>query len=137
MKTEFKSKKQNFTSSFGKKAVKDVIEYTSEKPEIESDSNDEINYLDKEFGKAKQKEIDSFNEQTSTAFYLNVYFKNQAQKEQFLKLAGLLDIVDEHHRFISGQEMCKKLNIPIDKVEIKSKGMFKVSKRFSCDEWFK
>lgn len=133
MKTNF-NKKENFSSkkSFGKKKKDEIeINYTSENPEIEQDSKDEILAIHKEFGKNKQKEIKSFEEQTATDFYFCVYFKTGEQKRKFLELAKLLDLVDKSERLISGEQMADKLNIPLEKVQIKSKGFFKQGKRFS------
>lgn len=137
MKTDFVSKKTVFKSDFGKKTTKNVVEYTSPAPEIESDCNDEINYLDKEFGKSKQKEIDSFVEQTDMGYYINIYFKNRAQKEQFLERAKLLDIVDEFHRFLQGEQFAKAMGVEIDHIELKAKGEFKQGKRFKNADYFK
>ena len=135
---EFKSKKINIKSNFGKKKpIASIVEYTSDVPNLESDCNDEINYLDKEFGKSKQKEINSFVEQTDMGYYLNIYFKNRAQKEQFLEKAKLLDIVDEFHRFLQGEQFAKALGIEIDHIELKSKGYFKAGTRFKNADYFR
>lgn len=136
MANEFKAKKTTFKSNFGVKKVAQLVEYTSETPNLESDCNDEMNFLDKEFGKAKQKEINSFNEQTESSFYISVYFKTNAQKEQFIQAAKIESMIDDTKRFIKGENLADHLGINIDKVEIKTKGFFKAGTKFSNEEWF-
>ena len=128
----------NKSKSFGKSktSVRDEINYSSENPELESDCNDEINFFHKKFGENKQKEIDSFEEQTSTAYHICIYFKTEAQKLQFYKLANLLDLVDTSGRFINGEDFAERLNIPIDKVKVKAKTEFKQGKRFNNEKEF-
>lgn len=133
MKSNFKAKPGGFGA---KKKPEELIKYKSETPNIESDSEDEINYIGKEFGKAKQKEVDHFHSQTDLNYYTCIFFKNEEQKKQFYEVAKILDLVDESGRFVKGEDFCDRLNIKIDKVSIKKMGKFAGSKRFSHDEFF-
>jgi hypothetical protein len=139
MKNEFKVKNINIKSNFGKKKVKsirDEIKYTSEKPLLEQDCNDEMNFFDKKFAENKNKEIKSFKDQTSTAYHTCIYFKTEEQKLQFYKLANLLDLVDTSGRFIKGEDFADRLGIKIDKIEIKAKIQFSAGKRFNNENEF-
>lgn len=130
-------KKIEIKSSFGKKKpVPEKVEYRSETPDITSDCEDEMNYIHKQFGEAKKKEIESANEQTSTAYHTVIFFKTKAQKEQFYQNAKISELVDPSGRFINGEELAKALNIQLDKVNFKAKTEFKQGKRFNNDKEF-
>jgi len=118
------------------KPIKEIIPYKSEKPNIEQDSLDEMEYIHKEFGKQKQKEVDSFHAQVDANYYFCVYFKTKEQKEEFIKNANLTEIFDKGLKYVSGQQFADILKISLTKIKLISKGMFKVSKRFSHSEWF-
>ena len=135
MKSTFKQKDGNkFKPKIKvKKEVNEVdedINYRSEIPDVESDSEDEINYLAKEFGKVKQKEIDYYKKVVNGNYYFTVYFADTEQMNDFIEKAKIKDLFDETNLYLAGKDLADKLNIPIIQKQIKRQGYFKQGKKF-------
>lgn len=125
----FKSHKQPKKIVTDKK-VDEEIAYKSETPDIESDSEDEMNYLAKEFGKQKNKEYLHFKEVTDGRYYFSVYFADNEQMNDFIEKTKIKELFDSTGMFIAGKEFAEKIGIELIKKVLKRQGMFKQGKKF-------
>lgn len=112
------------------KLVDAEINYRSKEPDIERDSEDEMNYLAKEFGKAKNAEYLHFKQVTDGRYYFSVYFADNEQMQDFINKTKIEDLFDETGMFIAGKDFAEKLGIEIIKKVLKRQGMFKQGKKF-------
>lgn len=111
------------TIQFNKPKTKKV-QYSSPKPEIESDCIDEINAISS-YSKKRSNEKDLFKENTDANYFTVITFNNSAQLDEFIEKLGIK--VDDK-QYISGNLLAKKLGIEIVTPSRKSPGNFKISK---------
>jgi hypothetical protein len=107
----------------GKLAPKPVhkINYPGE-PNIEVDSEVELNELQVAFREKAKAEKDMQVKNTDSEFWSCVVFKTKEQRDSFLKL---LNINEEDAQYINGQKLIKALELRIEQIEEKAPGKFR------------
>ncbi len=76
-----------------------------------------------------RKENKDIQNNTSSRYWVGVYFADEAHRDEFLKNAGLTDLVEE--QYINGQQMADRLKIPLTKRVIEPPKSFKKHKDFT------
>jgi hypothetical protein len=76
-----------------------------------------------------RKENKIKDDNTSTDFWVSIYFADKAQRDEFLKNAGLTELLEA--QYINGEQMAKKLNIPLTPRVIEPPKPFKKHKDFT------
>lgn len=136
MKDTFKSKPKTFgKKTFGVKKSDDLVKYKSLTTDIESDSEDEMNHVVKEFKAAKDAEIAHYDTVTSANYYFSVYFADEAQKNEFIEKVKCKEYFDATEMFIAGKDLADLLSIEIADTKIKRQGYFKKGKRFNLGQY--
>lgn len=136
MKDMFSNSKKAFgKKAFGAKKVDDMVKYKSPTPDIESDSEDEMNHVIKEFKASKDAEIKHYDTVTSANYYFAVYFADEAQKNEFIDKVKAREYFDKTETFIAGKDLADLLGIEISDTRIKRQGYFKKGKRFDLGQY--
>ena len=136
MKDTFKSSQKTFgKKKFGVKKADDEVKYKSLEPDIESDSEDEMNHVVKEFKAAKDAEIKHYDTVTSANYYFCVYFADEAQKNEFIDKIKSREYFDKTETFIAGKDLADLMGVEISDTKIKRQGYFKKGKRFDLGQY--
>lgn len=84
------------------------VEYTGVE---EIDTKAELNALQIGFRERKAREAERFKNATDSEFWVALCFRTREQKEQFLKVAKLIEHGD---KYLDGELVAKILNIPLE-----------------------
>jgi hypothetical protein len=125
-------KPQKFVLGAKNKKIKQIdVPYSSENPNIESDSKDEIDMLTQKFIEQKKHEEKVKQDNTDSFHYCVLCFKNRLQLQEFYDKAGINfrdDGIDGDPQILNGSKVAKKLKIDILNVNLKAPGKFKCNK---------
>lgn len=117
------------------KSIDVEINYRSEKPDIESDSEDEMKYIGAKFHEMVSKEKAYFKDVTDGRYYFSVYFADNEQMMDFVNKTGINELFDDTGMFVAGKELAEKLSIPIIQKNLKKQGIFKQGKKFDIHNY--
>ncbi len=89
---------------------------------IETDSETELNALQKGFQERAQKEADRFVLATDSEFWFAVCFESREQKELFLQALEWITLGD---KYLDGTELARQLGIPLPEVYLANRNAVK------------
>ncbi|MDR1582911.1 MAG: hypothetical protein LBS55_06565 [Prevotellaceae bacterium] len=118
---EFKVKNFNQPS---KKASK-----TAHEGSLEEDVKNELNEYEQAFKDQMKKESEGIDNAVSTGYWFCAYFADVEQCQEFLKNAGLQNLMEG--QYVNGQMMADKMGIKITKKKISPPPSFKKHKDFT------
>jgi len=81
-----------------------------EKIDVEAESKKELTEMQTKFKADAAREAKSMQDNNDSAYWCCLIFQTRAQKEEFLRNAGLIDLGDQ---YLDGIEVAQKLKIPI------------------------
>ena len=109
---------------FGKTAV--TIQYSSETPDVEKDSIEELNEATRAFSDQAKAEQAKFKDNVDANYFTVITFNNSAQLQEFLQKVGLNPADPQ---YIDGKALAKKLGIEINSPDKIAPGSFRVNKQ--------
>ncbi|MDR1199993.1 MAG: hypothetical protein LBK94_13455 [Prevotellaceae bacterium] len=124
-------KPEKFVFGQKKKTKQIDVPYSSETPNFESDSKDEVDFLTQKFIEQRKHEEQVKQDNTDSCHYCVLCFKNRLQLEEFYEKAGIdysKDGIDGDCQILNGLKVAKKLKIDISDVNLKTPGKFKCNK---------
>jgi hypothetical protein len=111
-------------SIFVKQPKTTKIDYPGE-PNLEVDTEVELNELQKQFREKAKKEAELKEKNTSSEYWSCIIFENQEQRDSLYELLGLRE---SDNQYINGKKLIRALELKIAEINEKAPGKFKCNK---------